>query len=70
MELTARETAQVEIISAIAQVIKELKQVPSGHLYARLAGHMTLETYEGVISLLIKTGWVKRTNHLLTWAGQ
>jgi len=62
--------AAVGAVLAIADCIRALGSVPSGHLYARLMGHMSLETYEAVIGLLVEAGKVRRrSNHLLEWIG-
>lgn len=58
------------IIEAIAEAIRDLGNVPSGHLYAQLCGAVTLNQYEGIISILIDAGLVRRaSSHLLTWIG-
>ena len=62
--------ATVEALKAIAEAIRELKEVPSGHLYARLMGHMSLNTYNQFIGVLTRAGVVKEENHLLTWVGK
>lgn len=61
--------AAVEIIMAVAEAIRSLKSVPSGHLYARLMGSMTLDDYQAVIGVLKRTGLVSESAHLLTWTG-
>ena len=61
--------AVVETVLAVAEAIKSLGSVPSGHLYARLMGHMNLESYTKVIELLKNAGLVKESGHLLTWIG-
>lgn len=68
--MTNQEKAAVEIVLAVGSAIKELGSVPNGHLYARLMGQMSLETYNKIIALLVKTGAVKNDNHLLTWVGK
>lgn len=68
--MTNQEKAAVEIVLAVGSAIKELGSVPNGHLYARLMGQMSLETYNKIIALLVKTGAVKNDNHLLTWIGK
>lgn len=68
--MTNQEKAALQIVLAVGEAIKELGSVPSGHLYARLMGHMSLEVYNKVIALLVKTGAVKQENHLLTWVGK
>ncbi len=70
MSMTAQEKAALGIVLAIGETIKELGSVPNGHLYAQLMGRMSLETYNKVIALLVKTGAVKNENHLLTWVGK
>ncbi len=62
--------AAVQVVVAVGEAIKSLGSVPSGHLYAQLMGRMSLETYNKVIALLVKTGAVKNENHLLTWVGK
>lgn len=51
----------------LAEAIEALGEVPSGHLYARMMGHMDLETYQAVITQLKRAGLVAESNHLLTW---
>lgn len=66
----AKLKAAVAIARAVAEAIRELGSVPSGHLYAQLMGHMSLEIYERVIDTLVKTGLVRKDrSHLLTWIG-
>lgn len=60
---------QASAAIAIAEAIRELKEVPSGHLYARVNQHMTLDAYFGIISALKSAGLVKEQNSLLTWVG-
>ncbi len=67
---TANEvTAAIRVAAAVGDAIRELKSVPSGHLYARLMGHMSLDTYNGCIKILKQAELVKEENHLLTWVG-
>lgn len=61
--------AAVATVAAVAEAIQELKEVPSGHLYAQLMGVMDLRTYNAVISALKKAGLITESNHLLTWVG-
>lgn len=59
--------AYIQIVKAIAETIKELGSVPSGHLYARLMDKMDIQMYQNIIALLKKNGFVKESNHVLTW---
>jgi hypothetical protein len=57
-------------VLAVAEAIEGLGRVPSGHLYAQLMGHMSLETYEKIIGVLIGAKMVrKETSHELVWIG-
>jgi hypothetical protein len=70
MNKTFEAIAIVRDAHAIAESIRELGQVPSGHLYARLMGIMDLHQYEQVIELLIDARLVERDrSHLLRWIG-
>jgi hypothetical protein len=60
--------AGLKALQAVAEAIRELKQIPSGTLYAQLMGVMDLETYEHLIGTLKGAGLVSESQaHLLTW---
>jgi hypothetical protein len=70
MSKTSEALAAVRVAHAIAESIRELGEIPSGHLYARLMGIMDLRQYGQVIDLLIDAGLVEREpSHLLRWIG-
>jgi hypothetical protein len=58
---------------ALADTIRDLGSVPSGHLCAAVMEHMDLETYRSIIDVLVKVKWVEQSNSyldpLLTWIG-
>jgi len=62
-------TAAIQVAAAVGDAIRELKEVPSGHLYAHLMGRMSLESYNGCIRILKQAGLVEEHNHLLKWVG-
>jgi hypothetical protein len=62
--------AALGILRAVADTIRELGEVPSGHLYAHLMSKLSLEQYEQVISVLKQAGLITESNHLLTWVGK
>jgi hypothetical protein len=66
----AQVNAAVQVVIAVGQAIRDLKSVPSGHLYTHLSSQMDLDTYNKVIGVLVKTGAVTNENHLLTWVGK
>lgn len=61
--------AVIGMVMAVGDTIRDLGSVPSGELYARLMGHMTLNTYNMLIERLKGAGVVKEEAHLLTWIG-
>jgi hypothetical protein len=62
--------AALGIIQAVAEAIRELGEVPSGHLYARLMDQFSLAQFEQVLDALKGAGLVRESNaHLLTWVG-
>jgi hypothetical protein len=65
----AQAKAAIGILTAVADTIRELKEVPSGHLYARVMGHLSLAQYEQVIGVLKGAGLIRVENHLISWVG-
>ena len=61
--------AYIQIIAALAEAIRGLGSVPSGHLYAYVMGGMTFPQYRRAIEVLKGAGLVKDEGHLLTWIG-
>lgn len=59
----------IELTHAVGDTIRELRSIPSGHLYAQLMSYMSLEAYQVIIDSLKLAGVVKEENHLLTWIG-
>jgi hypothetical protein len=63
-------TDALKIAAAIADTIKELGSIPSGHLYAQLMGRMSLETYDRIIAVLTNAKLVRlESSHMLVWIG-
>ena len=66
--MKARVQAGFTLLHAIAETIRFLGEVPSGDIYARLAGRITLGDYEQAIAILKRSGLVTETrSHLLRW---
>lgn len=57
------------LTTIIADAIKELGSVPSGHLYAQVMAHMNLQTYQVIIDTLKGAKLVTVKNHLIEWVG-
>lgn len=55
-------------IQAIADAIRDLKEVPSGELYASVMQYLTLSQYEHIINILLRSKVITRENNLLKWS--
>lgn len=60
-------SAAIQMIKAVADTIRELKEVPNGVLYAQLMPVLSFDTYSTIIDRLKKTGLVVEKNNLLKW---
>lgn len=57
-----------QALKAFAEIIRHAGEVPSGELYARLMGKVTLDDYTRLVETLKRTGLVTETpGHLLRW---
>ena len=61
--------AAIQMVSALAEAIRSVERIPSGHLYAQVMGSMSLENYQQAIGFLKRAGLVTETAHMLTWSG-
>ena len=59
--------AVFEVLTTLHKAIQSTGEqgIPSGHLYAMLMGKIGLSQYEQLISILLQSGKVTRSNHLL-----
>jgi len=67
IKLEAVKAATREMLIAFAQAIRDLGQVPSGHLYAQVCGILSLDEYQAFINALKNAGCIIEVNHLLIW---
>lgn len=61
--------AALAMTIAVAEAIRELGSVPSGHLYAQMMGKVDLSVFEAMIRSLVNAGLVKNERNTLTWVG-
>jgi hypothetical protein len=62
--------AAFSLVQAVGEAIRELGEVPSGELYARLCGHLDITAFERIVATLKRSGLVKETGaHMLVWIG-
>jgi hypothetical protein len=72
MQTTNTSPAEIKaafaIMQALAEAIRELREVPAGHLFASLQDRLTFGQFEQAIGILKASGLVRESNaHLLTW---
>ena len=55
-------------VQAIAEAIREVKEIPSGHLYAQVMGKLSLDQYNQILSILKGAGLIQVDGfHLIKW---
>jgi hypothetical protein len=68
--IAAQRAAAMRIIITIGEMIQDAGQIPSGHLYAMLMPTgLSLESYNRIITTLVKCKVITQENFLLTWIG-
>ena len=57
----------IPILNMVQEMIASMPngEMPSGHLYAMLMGYMDLSTYNSMIELMIKSGGITKSGHML-----
>jgi hypothetical protein len=65
----AQTVAVVELLAAVAEVIRTAGEIPSGHLYAAMMGKVDIHTYNAMLRMIKGSGLVVEKNHLLVWVG-
>ena len=69
-QITATQiTSGIMVIKALAEAIREAKQIPSGHLYAAVMGQMDLPRFLQIVDILKRGGLVEEKYNLLIWKG-
>lgn len=66
---TQQIVSSIQATAAIAETIRMVGSIPSGHLYAQLLGRMSFEAYEAIIAMLKRAGLVAEENNVLRWVG-
>ena len=65
----AKVEAAIGILRALTEAIRDLGQVPNGHLYANLMGKMSFEDYSMAIEIIKGSGLIKEVVNELIWVG-
>jgi hypothetical protein len=51
--------AGIGTITAVGDAIHQFQSIPSGHLYAHLCGHLSIDSYQEIIDILQKAGRIR-----------
>lgn len=66
----AQHRAALSVILTLTEAIRQLGEIPSGHLYAQVCSHMDLQTYTSLIERIKGAGLVEESQGgMLTWVG-
>lgn len=66
--MTSQEIATaIQAVASIGRMIRDAKRIPSGHLYAQLMGHLSLDKYELAIRLLKQESLIAEKSNELIW---
>jgi hypothetical protein len=69
--LTARATTAFNAVVALAEAIRELKEVPAGTLYAAVMKQFDIGAFNVAIETLVAAELIERgPNHMLRWTGE
>ncbi len=64
-------SAAMRLALAVAEAIKAVGRIPSGHLYALfMEKGMTIETYEAIVGCLKRSRVVREVANELIWNGE
>lgn len=61
--------AAFNVVAALAEAIRVLGSVPSGELYARVMGNLSVQAYDSAIDTLIRARLVSKRNNVIAWIG-
>jgi hypothetical protein len=62
--------AALSVLLTLTEAIRQLGSIPSGTLYAHVAGHMDLQTYNSLLARIKGSGLVEESQDgMLTWVG-
>lgn len=59
--------AGLQMVMAIAEAIRELKEVPEGHLYTNVMSTIDLSQFNKILDILEKQKLITRNNYLIKW---
>ena len=58
-----------ELGKLLTYKVRELGSIPKGHLYASVMSLMSKREFDCLLTCMKSTGFVKDSNHVLTWTG-
>ncbi len=71
MSSTAEQVkASLNAVFVLGGAIRELRQIPSGHMYAMVMAFLSLEQYEQAVSILVNAKAIRRKGDVLVWCAE
>lgn len=68
MTITKAEVAAgLNALRALADAVRELREVPAGNLYVAVMGVMSVDNFNKAIGLLVDSKVIRRDGDLLKW---
>ena len=62
--------AGLRTVQTIAEAIREVKRIPSGHLYAQVIGKLELSAYERILNILKNAGLIEIKSDEIIWKSE
>lgn len=59
----------VDVVIAIAEIIRNRKAISSGELYAHACATLDIDGYKAIVQCLKNARLVVERQHMLTWVG-
>ena len=67
LTLAQRQAVEFRYAAILGEALKTLGEVPSGHLYAKVCGHLTLDDFNKAINHLQFAKLVTVNNYVIKW---
>lgn len=61
--------AAFDLMVAVTEVIRDVKEIPSGVLYARLMDKLSFPAYMAMLESLQRTKLIEVKSHVIYWVG-
>jgi hypothetical protein len=68
--MSERDGSFLQVVQMVADAVRDVGSIPSGHLYAQVMNTLRLDQYNQIIGILKGAGLVAEDRaHMLRWVG-